>query len=203
MYTQSPKASWGGVSWRQCSIYSLNLQLGSGGGSNHPCPLLDCLKRWQSHHTCHHHNRFNELATKNEKWNGKPRLACVNVWHQTWKLLWMYCPGHAGMKGNDWAGKSTITSGLCLRRLKWWEELETLPVHTKPGVDRCGKKNVLSNLPSSIKWTLELFQWQCRGNFMGYSKHIDTSLNWTVKDIPKSTPSEWNKWFLLYGTVHS
>ena len=57
--------------------------------------------------------------------------------------------------------------------------------------------------PSSIKWTLELFQWKCRGNFMGYSKHIDTSLNWTVKDIPKSTSSEWNKWFLLYGTVHS
>ena len=40
--------------------------------------LLDCLKRWQSHHKCHHPHRFNEHATKNEKWNGKPTLECVN-----------------------------------------------------------------------------------------------------------------------------
>ena len=28
--------------------------------------------------TCHHPHRFNELATKSEKWNGKPRLECVD-----------------------------------------------------------------------------------------------------------------------------
>ena len=38
--------------------------------------MLDCLKRWQSNHTCHHPYRFNELPT--EKWNGKPRLKRVN-----------------------------------------------------------------------------------------------------------------------------
>ena len=27
---------------------SLNLQLDNGGGCSHPCPPLDCLKRWQS-----------------------------------------------------------------------------------------------------------------------------------------------------------
>ena len=36
------------------------------------------------------------------------------------KLLWVYCPGHAGVKGNDradrLAGKATITSGMCLGR---------------------------------------------------------------------------------------
>ena len=36
------------------------------------------------------------------------------------ELMWMYCPGHAGVKGNDradrQAGKATITSGLCLGR---------------------------------------------------------------------------------------
>ena len=36
------------------------------------------------------------------------------------KLLWVYCPGHAGMKGNDradrLAGKATLTSGLLLGR---------------------------------------------------------------------------------------
>ena len=26
----------------------------------------------------HHPHRFNELATKSEKWNGKPRLECVD-----------------------------------------------------------------------------------------------------------------------------
>ena len=36
------------------------------------------------------------------------------------KLLWVYCPGHAGVKGNDradrLAGKATITNGLFLGR---------------------------------------------------------------------------------------
>ena len=36
------------------------------------------------------------------------------------KLLWVYCPGHAGVKGNDranrQAGKATLTNGLLLGR---------------------------------------------------------------------------------------
>ena len=36
------------------------------------------------------------------------------------KLLWVYCHGHAGVKGNDradrLAGKATLTSGLLLGR---------------------------------------------------------------------------------------
>ena len=36
------------------------------------------------------------------------------------KFLWVYCPGHAGVKGNDQAdtlvGKATLTSGLLLGR---------------------------------------------------------------------------------------
>ena len=36
------------------------------------------------------------------------------------KLLWVYCPGHAGVKGNNradrLAGKTTLTSGLLLGR---------------------------------------------------------------------------------------
>ena len=36
------------------------------------------------------------------------------------RLLWVYCPGHAGVKGNDradrLAGKATLTSGLLLGR---------------------------------------------------------------------------------------
>ena len=36
------------------------------------------------------------------------------------KLLWVYCPGHAGVKGNEradrLAGNATTTTGLCLGR---------------------------------------------------------------------------------------
>jgi len=70
--------------WRQCSLYGRNHHFANRGGSSHPCPLLDCLKRWQSEHTYHHPHRFNELAIKNiknEEWNGKPRLKCTNGWH--------------------------------------------------------------------------------------------------------------------------
>ena len=62
-------------------------------------------------------------------WN----MSMVNV--HLWKLLWVYCPGHAGMKGNyhadRLAGKATLTSGLLLRS-SGVEKLETLPVGTKP-----------------------------------------------------------------------
>ena len=51
------------------------------------------------------------------------------------KLLWVYCPGHAGVKGNDradrLAGKATLTSGLLLGR-SGVEKLETPPAGTKP-----------------------------------------------------------------------
>ena len=46
-------------------------------------------------------------------WN----VSMVNI--QLQKLLWVYCPGHAGMKGNDQADTGsygTLTSGLLLRR---------------------------------------------------------------------------------------
>ena len=51
------------------------------------------------------------------------------------KLPWVYCPGHAGVKGNycadRLAGKATLTSGLLLRS-SGVEKLETLPACTKP-----------------------------------------------------------------------
>ena len=44
-----------------------------------------------------------------------------------WKLLWVYCPGHAGLKGNDQAdrqaGKTTLTNGLLLGRSKMLRSL--------------------------------------------------------------------------------
>ena len=49
-------------------------------------------------------------------------LVYVDVPHPTPKLLWVYCPGHAGVKENNRAdrpeGKATITSGLRLGRFE-------------------------------------------------------------------------------------
>ena len=52
-------------------------------------------------------------------------------------ILWVYCPGHAGVKGNDradrLAGKATVTDGLRLGRSEVLRSLtETLPAVTKP-----------------------------------------------------------------------
>ena len=51
----------------------------------------------------------------------------------------VYCPGHAGVNGNDradrLAGKATITGGLRLGKISV-EELETLPAGTKPSIAR-------------------------------------------------------------------
>ena len=59
------------------------------------------------------------------------------------KLLWVYCPGHAGVKGNDrtdrLVGKATLTSGLLLGRS---EVLKS-----------CGHK--AKNVTPSIAWSRE------------------------------------------------
>ena len=63
-----------------------------------------------------------------DKWNGK--LECVNGQHPQW----VYYPGHARVKGNDWVnrlvGKATITDGLRLGRSEVLRSLR-LPVATK------------------------------------------------------------------------
>ena len=101
--------------WRQSGLYGLNLQLDNGGGSSHTCPPFDCLKRWQSDHTCHPHG-FKKVKSR----MGSPDWDVSMVDIHLWKFLWVYCPGHAGVKGNDRAdrlvGKATLTSGLLLRR---------------------------------------------------------------------------------------
>ena len=45
--------------WSARTLQSLD----NGGRSSHPCPSLDCLKRWQSDHICHQSDRFSEFAT--------------------------------------------------------------------------------------------------------------------------------------------
>ena len=80
------------------------------------------------------------------------------------KLLWVYCPGHARVMGNDradrLAGKATLTSGLLLgrsevlRNLRHYLRAQTQGHHT---TDRLKERGV--------KRTLEPFQRQRGGNF--------------------------------------
>ena len=96
------------------------------------------------------------------------------------RILWVYCPGHAGVKGNDRAerpaGKATVTGGLRLGRSEVLRSLR-LPAgaqsqghHT---IDRLEERSIERGNaqrssgpwkdekgPSSIRPTLELFQKQ-------------------------------------------
>ena len=96
------------------SRYGLHLQL----DSSHSCPPLDCLKRLQSDYTCHHPHRFNALATKSGMGGPDWNVSMVDIHLR--KLLWVYCPEYAGVKGNDrakrLAGKASLTSDLLLGR---------------------------------------------------------------------------------------
>ena len=137
-----------------------------------PCPPLDRLKRGRSDHgsntnsnmvfytqsdqTRHRPHRFNEAATlkKVKSGMGSPdwHVSMTNLHLR--KLSWVYCLGHAGVKGNspridcrEQLMQPTQVARVSgdLKR----EELETLPAGTKPrtshhrspGGDRRGKRN--------------------------------------------------------------
>ena len=107
--------------WKQCSLFSLNLQLDSGDRSSCPCPLLDCLKRWQLDHICHYSHSFSELAKKKVKSGMEAQTGMCQWSTATFKNS---CGGIAldmlEWRENDQAdrlaGKATLTSGLLLRR---------------------------------------------------------------------------------------
>ena len=83
---------------------------------------------------------FTTLLHKLNSGMGRP-VCHVSMFDTSFlKLLWVYCPGHVGVTGNDradgLAGKATITV----------EEIETLPAGTKsshhrsPGGERRGNR---------------------------------------------------------------
>ena len=91
-------------------------------------------------------------------------------------LLWVYCPGHAGVKGNDradrLAGKANLPSGFLLgrsevlRSLRHYLRAQSQEHHTvdrleERGVERgSARRSSLKGRerPSSVRRTLELFQ---------------------------------------------
>ena len=116
--------------WGQYRLYGLNLQLDNGGGSSHLCTLLDCLKRWQSDHTCNHPHRLNELATESEKWNGKPMrqllastfensCGCSALDMLEWREM---------MKQIHWQAKQS-SQVACFSDLKYWGAWDTTCRH--------------------------------------------------------------------------
>ena len=122
-------------------------------------------------------------------------------------------PGHAGLKGNDRtgspAGKVTLTSGLLLGKSSV-EELETLPVGTKPstahhrspggerGVERgSARRSSLKGRERAIVSQGERWN-RFKGNvgetserrggahtFMGFSERIDTIMNRNERKIKR------------------
>ena len=119
------------------------------------------------------------------------------------KLLWVYCPGHAGVKGHDQvdrlAGKATLTSGLrlerseVLRSLRHYLQAQSQGHHTidrleERGVERGsarrsslkGRERAIvsqTNIGTVSKATLWETSERRGGAQMGFSKRIDTILN--------------------------
>ena len=61
------------------AVYAVSpSSLTTGGGSSHPHSMTS---RGESDHTCYQPHIFNELATKSEKWSGKPRMAYVSIFN--------------------------------------------------------------------------------------------------------------------------
>ena len=126
------------------------------------------------------------------------------------KLLWMYCPGHAGVKGNDradrLAGKATKTSGLLLGRSEvlkslWLYLREQSQCHytidrlEERGVERGSarrsslngqEKAIISptNIENVSKATVGHFwetRWSAYGLFRAHRYRVE--LNWTVSSF--------------------
>ena len=121
-------------------------------------------------------------------------------WHETmfdihlWRLQGMHCPGHAGVKGNDWADYWWARVFSSLRHTLSVARKPTISHQWSPGGDGLRKMKCLTishkrvKKSQSIRPTLELFQRQFNtmttserwgGVHMGFLGRKDTTLNWT------------------------
>ena len=115
------------------------------------------------------------------------------------KLLWVYCPGHAGVKGADrLAGKATLTSGFflgrpeVLRSLRHYLRVQSQRHHM---IDRLQETDVERGSPRRSSWkgreghrpsdehwngfkgNVGETSERRGGAHMGFSERIDTILN--------------------------
>ena len=122
---------------------------------------------WKQPHMCsrHHLHIFNVLATKGERWNGKPILA---IRHPPSKSPWVHYHGHAWVGGNDHAGrlsvKPAITVGCISKYLKGWRAWDTTYGHKTKTIDHFDVRGIdslrwkVEKGPLSVRPTLKLFQ---------------------------------------------
>ena len=131
------------------------------------------------------------------------QTGCVDGRHHLQKLLWVYCPGHAGVKVNDradrLAGKAVLTSGLLqgrselLRSLRHYLQAQNQGHHTidlleERGVERgSAKRSSLkgrerafvnpTNVGTVLKGTLEKLSERRGEAHMGFSERTNTIVN--------------------------
>ena len=108
---------------------------------------------------------------------GSPEWNVLMVDIHLRKLLWVYCPGHARVKGNDradrLAGKATLTSGLLLgrsevlRSLRHYMRAQIQGLHSvdrieERGVERgSARRSSLSSELFSETWFQSTQRWIC------------------------------------------
>ena len=117
------------------------------------------LKRWQSDYTCHHPHRFNELATKSERWNAKPRLTQMCQWSTSTFKNSCGCTAldmpewREATEQIDWRAKQPPRVACFSEDLKCWEAWDT----------NCGQK--AKDIIPSITWRREALcveRWSAR-----------------------------------------
>ena len=140
---------------------------------------------------------------------------------------WLYCPGHAVVKGNDQAhrlaGKATLTGGSLLRRSEVLRSLRhylqvqghhTTDCLEQRGVERGsarlstmeGQARAIFNQTNdgTVSKTMLGKPLRQGGAYVGFSERIDTILNWTVcfKNLAKHK-KVWRVGFQTKGEVTS
>ena len=161
-------------------------QLDNVNGSSHTCSPLDCLDRWVRPHM----PPFSQI-----QW------ACYKKWKVEWehlrRILWVYCPGHAWVKGNDradrLAGKATITCGLRLRRsevLRRWDitcrhkAIRTSHYRSPGGERRRTRKR--STLFLKRTWKDHRQSDQHWNYFKGYTGETQRETGWSVYGLSQA-----------------
>ena len=116
------------------------------------------------------------------------------------KLQWVHYPGHARVKGNDWAdrlaGKEPSQMAWFSEDLKWWGAWNTTCGHKTKDItpsiawgrearkeeafDWRSPLRTREDHRSSDEHSVAVFQRRRSGNFLetGYSERVDTILNW-------------------------
>ena len=119
------------------------------------------------------------------------------------KLLWVYCPGHAGVKGNDredrLADKATLTTGFLLgrsevlRSLRHYLRVQSEGHHTidsleERGIERgsarrsflTGRERTVdnqTNIGTVSQATLGKLLTDMGAAHIGFTERVDTTLN--------------------------